>query len=157
MRSFSPSATTSLMQRITDEIWIVLLTIDIDGVIYRVVAGDPNQVVSNGNTFEPYAFDVVLPADSLEAVEQVQLVIDNVDRMLVDGLRAAVNPLKFTLQIALRSQPDVIEMELYQLEARTVTFDAQTIKATLVLTDIWNQKFPSVGELYDPQQFPSLF
>lgn len=157
MREFSENATVSLVQRVTDEIWIVLLTMTIDGVVYRVVAGTNDQIVSNGETFEPYSFDVVLPADSLESIEQVTLVIDNVDRIFMDALRAAQEPLEFNIQIALLSQPDIIELELEQLTTQQVEFDQFQIRATLLLNDIWNQKFPGVGESYDPIQYPRLF
>lgn len=157
MREFSENATVSLVQRVTDEIWIVLLTMTIDGVVYRVVAGTNDPIVSNGETFEPYSFDVVLPADALETIEQVTLIIDNVDRLFMDALRAAQDPLEFTIQIALLSQPDIIELELEQLTTQQVEFDQFQIRATLLLNDILNQKFPGVGESYDPIQFPRLF
>lgn len=157
MREFSENATVSLVQRVTDEIWIVLLTMTIDGVVYRVVAGTNDPIVSNGETFEPYSFDVVLPADALETIEQVTLIIDNVDRLFMDALRAAQDPLEFNIQIALLSQPDIIELELEQLTTQQVEFDQFQIRATLLLNDILNQKFPGVGESYDPIQFPRLF
>lgn len=157
MRSLSSAAQVSLMERVTDELWLVLLTIDIDGTEYRVVGGSHQDVTSNGDVYTPYAFDVLLPAESLETVEQVTLTLDNVDQILVDGLRAAKNPLQFKLQLALYSQPDTIELELDHLESQSVEFDEFQIRATLILNDIWNQKFPGVGEKYDAIQYPRLF
>lgn len=157
MRTLSDNATTSLLQRVTDEIWIVLLTVNIDGAIYYVVAGCDHPIMSNGVEYKPYAFDVVLPSDSLESVEQVQLAIDNIDRMFIDGIRSARNPIRFEIKLALYSQPDIIELELLYLETQLITIDEFTIRATLILTDIWNQKFPAIGERYDPAQAPRLF
>ncbi len=157
MRTFSDNATTSLLQRVTSELWLVFLTMKIDQYTHYLVAGSMDPVISNGQQFEPYAFDIVLPSESIDSIDQVSLVIDNVDRSLMDGLRAASDPLEFTIQIALLSQPDVIELELNNLFAQQIEFDAQTISATLILDDIWNQKFPGVGEQYDSVQFPRLF
>lgn len=157
MRTFSQPAYVSLMSRITDEVWLAFLDIHIDAETYYVVANSKVPVVSNGQEYTPYPFDVLLPTESTESIEQVQITIDNVDRMFVDALRAAVSPLNFTLRFALASQPDVIELELANLESQLVDFDARKITATLSIADVWNAKFPSVGPIYDPSQCPGLF
>lgn len=157
MRTFSQSAYTSLMARITSEVWLALLEIHIDAETFFVVANAKDPVTSNGVEYTPYPFDVLLPTESTEAIEQVQISIDNVDRMFVDALRAAVNPLTFTLRFVLAATPDIVELELTDLESQMVDFDARRITAILSIADVWNAKFPSVGPLYDPLQCPGLF
>lgn len=157
MRTFSQPAYVSLMSRLTDEVWLAFLDIEIDAETFHVVANAKEPVTSNGVEYTPYPFDVLLPTESTDSIEQVQITIDNVDRLLVDSLRAAQSPLVFTLRFALASQPDVIELELADLESQLVNFDARKITATLSISDVWNAKFPSVGPIYDPSQYPGLF
>lgn len=166
MRQLSSNAYNGVISRITSEVFLALLeveieTLDVDGnpqaTVYRVVSGTDQDVISNGETYTPYPFDMVLPEDSLESVEQVQLTIDNVDRVFVDGIRAAIKPILFSLKIVLESTPDTVEVGLENLDGREITWTATTITAKLTLTDTWNQKFPGVGETYDPRQCPGLF
>lgn len=157
MRSFSKPAHVSLISRVSSEIWLALLTIDVEGLLTHVVANSSTEVVSNSITFHPYPFDVLLPADSIEQMLTVKISIDNVDRLFVDALRAATNPIKFSLWFALASQPDTIELRLDNLESDVVEYDANRITATLAVNDIWSAKFPSIGGIYDPAQCPALF
>ena len=166
MRAFSQRAYNGLIAQVTNELFLALLTIEIDWVnsvgatiyeVHRVVAGVKNNVTSNGLVYTPYAFEITLPTDSADAIEQVQLTIDNVDQVLVNGLRRAVNPLRFKLDIVLQATPNVVELSLANMEALQVEFDANTIVATLNLTDVWDAKYPSKGGKYDPQQCPGLF
>ncbi len=142
----------------SNDVWLVLLTMtsSASGAVFRVVNNNEN-ITSNGNLFTAYAFDIVLPDDSLESDPQIQLTIDNVDRLLVDFLRNATAPPVFKIQIILARTPDTIEIELNELVLRNVAWNVSKITGTLRLDDIWNTKFPSVGETYDPQQFPGLF
>jgi hypothetical protein len=157
MRNFSAPARVSLLSRLTGEIWYAFLTLDVDGFIYHVVSNTKDPVTSNGQLYTPYPFDITLPGDSMESIDTVQITIDNVDLSLITALRQAQNPLKFNIKFALASQPNVIEMELTDLESDAVEFNANTITATLTVLDIWNAKFPSRGGIYDPIQCPALF
>lgn len=157
MRQFSKPAYISLMAQRTDEVWLMMADLKIQNTMFHVVANSHIDVVSNGITYTPYPFDLQLPSETLEAVESLRLSIDNVDRLFVDHLRAAERPLEVTIRFALVSQPDVIELEIANLESDSVEFNASTITATLVISDIWNAKYPSVGNVYDPPQFPGIF
>lgn len=156
-RTFTQPARHSLLARLTDEIWLMFATLDIDGTVYNVVANSKDPVTSTGIVYTPFPFDLVLPSDSLESIETLQITIDNIDLSLITALRNAEQPLKFNIKFALKSQPDVIELELTDLESEGVDFDAQTITATLTVVDTWNAKFPSRGNIYDPIQCPALF
>lgn len=157
MRTFSQLARESLIKQATGDVWLALLDIVIDAQTFHVVANSNAQVISNGVTYEPYPFDVLLPSESLESVENVQITIDNIDLMFVDALRAATAPLEFTLRFVLAVTPDVVEFELADLKSDSVSFDSRKITATLAIADVWNAKFPSRGGTYDPAQFPGLF
>lgn len=157
MRTFSAKAKNSLVTNLTDEVWYVLLVLQIGASYYYLCANSATNVVSNGITYQPYPFDVVLPTDSLDSIDTVQITIDNVDRLLVDALRAANEPLTFILRFVLASQPNQIELELTDLESDQISFDAHTISAVLNMTDTLNQQFPGRGAKYDPAQCPAMF
>lgn len=157
MRTFSNNAKNSLIQLMTDEVWLALLHLKVDAQNFYVVWPTDSPVTSNGQDYAPYPFDLILPVESLEANESAQITIDNVDLSLVSALRSAVQPLQFNLKLVLASTPNVIEFELADLMSDTIQFDASKISATLAVNDVWNQKFPSRGGQYDPAQFPGLF
>lgn len=166
MRTFTERAYRGLIEQVTNEIFLALLTLEIDWLdqdgnkmsdTYNVVAGSAVDVVSNGVTYTPYPFEISLPADSSESVESVQLVIDNTDLLLIEGLRRAYRPLRVSMEIVLEATPDIVELELSDMECLSIEVNASTISATLIINNTWDQKYPSVGETYDPRQCPGLF
>lgn len=157
MRPFSSAAYESLVTNLTAEIWLVLCEMKIGTQTFFLCANSDATVTSNGQDYAPYPFDVRLPVESIESIETVQITIDNVDLSYVAALRAANDPLEFTLRFVLASQPDTIELELTDLISDQVQFDAQTISATLTVNDVLNQVYPGRGGTYDPAQCPALF
>lgn len=166
MRTFTQRAYEGLIQQVTEEIFLALLTLEMEwrddtGAkqidVVRVVAGAASDIVSNSETYIPYPFEISLPADSNESAETVELVIDNTDLMLMQSLRRATKPLTISLQIVLEATPDTVELELADMECISVEVDASTIRARLLINNTWDKKWPSVGETYDPRQCPGLF
>ncbi len=152
-RTLSTQAWLAARELQNSEAWLVLLTLDVNGTVYRVVNNNEN-ITSNGEVYTAYAFSLTLPTDNLDDVPSVRLEIDNVDQLLVDGLRAATLPPRFTVQVVLASQPDVIEFALDDLLLEEANIDAQRISGNLVLDDVFNVNF---GGQYDPPQCPGLF
>lgn len=156
MRPLSPAARLEAEKQRSNSAWLALLDIDIDGTMFYVVNNN-EPVTSNGQHYLPYAFTIILPDDSMEADPQTKLVIDNVDRMLTDGLRAATRPPRFTLRVVLSNDPDTVEIELPDMELLQPQWNVSTITATLSFADIWNAAFPGRSVKYDPAQFPGMF
>jgi len=151
-RSLSNTARSSLFSIDGNgEVWLVLLKM---GDTY--VVNNNEDVVSRGQTYTAYPFDVFLPPDSLEKSPTVTLRIDNVDRSLTEWIREQSEPPAVTLEIVLASDPSSVEIKIDNLLLVDVSWTATTITGTLRLEDIFNMEFPSRGSIYDPAQFPGL-
>jgi hypothetical protein len=113
------------------------------------------EIISNGKTYVPVAFQITLPQDDGETLPQVKLEIDNVSREMIEEIRTVTSPISVNLLGVLASDPDYIELEYAELSITAITYDAQKISGDLILVDFLNQKIP--GEIYSPISFPGLF
>jgi len=152
-RSLSTQALISTREQHTNEAWLVCIELVINGTAHYVVNND-SDITSNGQLYTAYPFELTLAGDTLEDVPNVSVTIDNVDRMLVDALRASVKPPEFTIRVILSSQPDTVEFELTELKMVEVAVSDRAISASLTLDDVFTAAF---GEQYDPAQAPGLF
>jgi hypothetical protein len=103
---------------------------------FRFVSGDPTEfadIVSNGNTFITFPFDVTLLTDDESeprATVRIQNVDDRIGTALLDLPDDAVT---ITLQIVMRETPNVIEYEAVNLELVDVVVDAMMVTGTIVI------------------------
>ena len=67
------------------------------------------DIVSRGNTFTAYPFDLSLPAEDPDQISTVQLSIDNVDHSFVQSLRQISSPVTATIEVVFASSPDTVE------------------------------------------------
>ena len=109
--------------------------------------------------FEPVPFAVVPPSSGEESVARMQVVIDNVGKVLVDELEELserpTEPIRLTFRIYLKSDPATVQNDpVLKLDVLGVvmTNDAVTFEAGLI--NIRSLPFPSV--LYDVDMFPGL-
>lgn len=139
----------------SDVAWLCLLTITADGEDPLYVVNNSEEVVSRGITFEPYPFTVTLPPDDSETLPTVSLSISNIDRSIVEFLRAQLMPPSIAIELVTSAYPDVVEKSLTFLKLTSVTYDAITVSGTLAVDNFLTQKFPD--ESYVPPLFPGMF
>lgn len=140
----------------TGEIFLVLLTLShalLPSSLYFV--NNYANVVSNGITYIAWPFDIPLPELGGDALPQLTLTIDNVDRSIADSIKAITTPIDVTLQWVLASSPNVIEGGPLYFRLRGVEIDMTTIQGTLMFEDLLNEPFPY--ETYVPATAPGLF
>ena len=140
----------------TNECFLVLLTITYPptGETYRVVNNSEN-IVSRGQTYTAYPFNITLPMATSEEVGVARLEFDNVELILVDMLRAATTPPLVNIEVILASRPDFVEIGILNLALRDVSWDASTVRAQLYNEDILSRKFPRQD--YNPNENPGMF
>jgi len=139
----------------TGEIFLALLEITHPSLATNIYLVNNNtSITSNSVVFEPYPFALSLPNDD-EALPQVQLRIDNVDRSLMEVIRAFSNPPEIVLKIVLASNPNEIEIEVSHLKLRNVTYNAQTITGALVVDNPIGRNF--TADEMDTIQYSGLF
>jgi hypothetical protein len=137
-------------------LWLLTITHAPTSSLFRAV-NNITAITSRGNVFAPYAFDVKLAEESLDRVPAVQLVIDNVDRALVDMVRAAQAPPVVKLELIVSDAPDVVEFDIPQTFLREAEWNASQITGKLEPVDVFTQKFPSRDAMYTPLNTPGLF
>lgn len=119
-----------------------------------------SATIETGETidFETLPFGARLPGSNSGGQQDLALVLDNVDREIIEELeRASADPTT-RISVVYRafasddlSQPgsDPIALSITEISAGLAT-----VEATAGRTDVLNKKFPAV--LYDIQQFPGL-
>lgn len=155
-RYLTAGAIAAALARETDEVFLVLLTLDhvsLESPI-RVVA-NTESIVSNGLTYVAYPFEFVLPGDVADQTPQAQLSIDNVDRVIIEALRPLTSAPRVAVQVVLASAPDDVQLEVSDLVLRDVDFDVSTVTGVLAWEDPFERKFPK-GK-YTPSRAPGLF
>lgn len=113
------------------------------------------SVISNGQTFVPCEFEVILPETDGERVGRARLRIGNIDRDIQDAILYADPAPKLSFQIVLSSQPDVVEESTGELRLERVEADVNWIEGDIGPTDTAIEPWP--GDSFSPANFPGLF
>lgn len=146
--------TPAIYQTSTNEAFLWLLTITSANETLRVV-NNMEDVVSRGNTFTAYPFNISLPVEDGAKELALTLTIDNVDQMLVEAIRGFLEPPMMTLELVLSSDFNTVEKKIDFLRLANVEYDALQIRGSLKPINVLGNSFPASN--YDPAQFPSLF
>lgn len=154
-RTLSPVARHSANMAQTDEVWLVLLTID------HASLDDPLRFVNNfasiesrGDLFIAFPFEIELPGEDPEGLTDARIRIDNIDRQIVRAIREMAEPPTVLIEIVLASQPDTVEAAFDGLVLRDAGYDAVTVTATLKFEQIMSEP---VTLQMTPSRFPGLF
>jgi len=155
-RTLSAAARAALFAPQTGEAFFVLLTITHPNLATPIrVVNNRANVVSGGETFIAFPFTVVLPEETEETPGRARLIICNVDRSIVQALRALESPPSISFVIVLASSPDTIEAGPFNFTLRQAGYDAMTVEGDLELEDFLNETFPA--DRFVPATFPGLF
>jgi len=96
-----------------------------------------------------------LPAEFDDQLPTVQLQIDNVDRRIMEGVRALTSAPAVTLEVVLASAPDTVEAGPFAFTLKAADYDALVISGTLAFEDVLNEPYPQYA--FTPGSFPGLF
>ncbi len=155
-RALTLAATRSLTAPQTSDLWLLLLTIEAEGLETPLrLVNDSASLTSRGNTFNAYPFVVELPAETEEGVPRVVLRVDNIDRVITQALRAVPLPPRVTLEVVRREAPDVVEAGPFVFVVREARYDAAVVEVELAFEDVLNLAFPAGA--YSPADYPGLF
>ena len=143
--TLSAAGVAELAAQETGTAWIVLLTLTHPDLPTPIrVTSDGVATVCNGNTYDPFPFDVTLPDDVEGRAPQARLRIDNTSQEIVAVLRGLVTPPALTIKIVRSADPNYIERSWVGLEWRGSTFDVGAIVGTLTVDDLASEEFPYV-------------
>lgn len=151
----TPAAVAALLAQNSDEVWLVLLTISHPQMSTVRVVNNTESIVSRGDAYEAFPFEIALPSDVADRLSAVQLRISNVDRRFVEAVRSLPTMPRVKLEVIAASRPDDVEVGPFEFEMSTANYDVDRIEATLTYEPVMHLAFP-VGT-FNPQQFPGLF
>lgn len=154
-RPVSAAAKRAMFAQETEEAFLMLLTLDHDDLAVPIrVVNNSVDIPSRGENFIAFPFVVDLPSDGDDGVSQVTLQIDNVDREIVDSLRAISTAPTVTLEVVMGSTPDVVEAGPFDMTLVEADYDILVVRGLLVFEDILNEPYPA--ERFTPDKYPAL-
>lgn len=156
MRDLSTSARIAINSQETEEVFLLLLTVDhstLENPLYFVQNNE--NIVSRGNTHIAYPFEINLPDSIGDSLPQVTLSIDNVSREIVDAVRNMDDAPSISLEVVLASSPDTVEVGPFPLTVKTVDYDAMKVEFLLTFEESLLDGFPA--QRFTPDLYPGLF
>ncbi len=159
VRNISPAALREYLAQETDEVVLMCLTFNHSSFAqpYRLVTNTEPLVRAIGE-FEPFAFQMNMPAEQEDQVPQVQLTIDNVDNSILVAIRSLPpgERVEVVMEVVIASAPDDPEVGPISFKILSVDFDESQITGTLGLDDDFlNTVFPA--DSYTPVNSPGVF
>lgn len=139
----------------TGEVFLILLQIDHASLSQPIrVVNNNENLTSAGALYVAFPFEIELPGEDGDRPANARLRIDNVDRTIVNTLRAINSPPTVTVRVVLAATPDTIELEMAGLTLRNATYDAATVTGDLAFEQIMVEP---VATMMTPAKFPGLF
>lgn len=153
--TLSSAAIRAMMAQDTNEAALVVCDFDHPSLAQTVrLVRNHTAITRNGFVYSPFAFELDLPSEN-DDLPQVQFVFDNIEREIVDALRACPSPITVTVAVVLASSPDYTESGPYVMTMVQAEYDASEVRGTLAFEDVLNEPYPGVSIV--PANFPGLF
>jgi hypothetical protein len=154
-RTLPPSVRAALLAQESGEAIFVLLTITHSTLSVPIrCTSDAVDTVSRGNTYQRFPFDVTLADEDGERPPRAQLNITNVDRRIVQALRAMADPPTVTIEVVAASDLDAVIVGPEEFKLEDAQADAAQVTGTLVYDDWLNAPYP--GDAMTPSLTPGV-
>jgi len=154
MRTLSNTALAAMNAQQSGEVWLVLLTISNPGIETIRVVNNNEAIVSRGNTYLAFPFEIELPGQDPDSPSSARLRIDNIDKRIVEAVRSISTPPIITIEVVLASQPDTVEIGYTDLTLRAVEYDVNSVRGELTFESIFSEP---VTLTITPNRFPGMF
>ena len=113
------------------------------------------MIISNGDEYDPFPVEVILPDDTEDNPPRARLRISNVSQEIIGFLRLVDTPIKVKFQIVNGFYPDSVELEYDGFTIRNISADIIDITGDLLLDDMTTEQFPAYT--FVPSYFKGLF
>lgn len=155
-RPLSTAARSAFYAPETDEVVLLLLTIDEDSLPepIRVVHNNEN-IVSRGDTYVAFVFSIELPVESSDAPRPVRIQIDAVDQTIISAIRKAVGQPRVVLEVVLASDPDVVEAGPFIFRLESASYTSVSVIGEINFENV--ERVRSSNYHFTPYLFPDLF
>ena len=154
--TLSDSARGAMFAEETSDGLFALLTIDHDDLSAPIrVVHNQVDVVSRGDTFTAFPFELILPTSEPDSPPRAQLTIDNVSREIGQAIRTVSSAPTVLIEVVRIDDPDTLELSFPALNLRNVRFDVAKVTGDLVSEDLQLEPYPALT--FSPPHFPGLF
>jgi hypothetical protein len=155
----SPRFVKAARQQETDEVAVVLLTIEHPQLNPAArICSDAVDLVSRGETFKGgIPFEYAFPDEDPERQVSVRLSIDILDQKLVEMIRTIPPDPRptVTMELVMASTPDIVEAGPYIFELVAADWDITAAEFEIGFEDLLNEMCPHHRFL--PSTHPGLF
>jgi hypothetical protein len=140
------------------ELWLALLTISHPSLAEPLRFANPSRepFVSEGETYQPSRFDLVLSSESFAAPLRAEITIEAVDGTLLAALQTLDPSPTVDIRVVTESEPDIVQVsQLGLLLARVSVEGVQSMLFELTTEAILGSTFPSKKMTRD--RVPGIF
>jgi hypothetical protein len=131
-RAFSTAFKNAVFNPETDTVFLCLVEFNHPsfGTTYYFVANN-EDIISNGQTYTAFSMLISLPSEENSSMPEAQIIVDNVDRRLIEFFSSISTPATLTMNIVLSSDPDTVELGPLEFELFNVRYDQNQLSASL--------------------------
>lgn len=153
-RSFAVTGVLEeLAKQETDKVFLPLIEIDEASLPTPIrVVNNTENITSQTNVYAASGFAINLAGESEAEVETVTLRVENVDRLLVEVVRAALGIPTVTLRVIRADDPDVWLVDM-KFNVESANTSLQAIEAVLTYDNAINVRWPR--HRVSPVTFPA--
>lgn len=126
---------------VSDEDFLVLLTITHEKIEPVYVVSDVVDVTSNSIEYIGFPFELVFPQED-DQIPRGRLRIQNVDKRIGHALHTLRTPPFLDFKVVLKSDPDEVLMQYKFLRLTNISVDAVAIEGDIGVTDFSSIPWP---------------
>ena len=162
MPSLSEQTKRAMTSQETQAVVLHLLTFSYDGNTVLRLVDDKQEIVSNGETYVPCSFNVILPDKTSDGNKACRLSVDNADisiyrsiKQCAESSRSDNKPIVCEVRVILSTEPDDCMEGPLRFFLRNIQADVQSITGEMCDSYMTDRNFSSLT--YSPKDFPGLF
>jgi len=155
MRTLSATADASAHAQETDEVWLVLLTIEHASLATPIrVVNNTEDITSGGDLFQAFPFRIIPPGEDPDGPMRASIAFDNVERTAITAIRSLSSPPLVTIEVILASAPNTIEMSYTGMQLLEAAYDQFEITGELMYEALMTEP---ITLSMTPSRMPGLF
>ena len=165
-RTLTPAAWAAITAQETDEVVVVLIELSHSTLADPIRVSSDNAellpvaqvygTLSNGTEYVFFPFEFTMPDQSEDSPPRASLVIDNIDRSIVQAVReASGEPIAVAVKVVIASDPDTVVVGEIEFALKNVQYNATTVSGDLSFATVLDEPYPE--GMFGPSDFPGLF
>lgn len=153
-RDLTLTAREALFSQETSEVFLILIDISHPDITDLHFVKNNEDITHNGTTYKAFNFEIPMPSEEDGSITEVDLVIDNVDRQIVDAIRSIDTEPTVTMKIVLNSDTDTVEAGPFDFKLNEAEYDILKVSGKLGMPSVLEEGFPGVN--FTPINHPAM-